>query len=304
MHDPISVSHYELRFRVEFMQKRGAAFQDLFSDVMEKRYPADFARVQPWGQAGDWKCDGYLRSQRTLFQCYAPKSLNARTCETKIDADFTKALPYWKQHFDVWAFVHGERDGLPPSVLAKLLSLGTAHAPLGVVWWGFQELLNEVLALSARDLLSLFGPAPSREAMVRLGLEDLQPVLDHIGRLEPQQDPDLRPVPADKLTRNMLSPAAAEVLTLGMSRSDLVRRYFTLKPRLHDQIAEAFRQEYQSLRVGPLAPDEIFTALQTFAGGADRGGPDRECAVLAVMAFFFEECDIFERALPHDGETA
>lgn len=304
MNDHFVRQHYELRFRVEFMEKRGMAFQDLFADIMEKRYPADFVRVQPWGREGDWKCDGYLRSRRTLFQCYAPKTLNMRTCETKVDDDFEKALSYWKQHFDLWVFVHGERDGLPAPLLVKLLKLSAAHAPLKLVPWGFQELLAEVLGLPEHELASLFGPAPSRAGMLQLGLADLEPVLDQIGRLPPEPAPDLRPVPSDKLTRNMLSRAVVDLLTLGMSQSQLVRRYFTLEPQLHDQVAEAFRQKYRSLRESPMAPDDIFLALQSFAGGAERLGPQRECAVLAVMAFFFEECDIFERALPGDDEAS
>ena len=35
------------------------------------------------------------------------------------------------------------------------------------------------------------------------------------------------------------------------------------------------------------------TAFQTFAGGMD-GEPGHQAAVLAVMSYFFERCDIFE----------
>jgi hypothetical protein len=45
-----------------------------------------------------------------------------------------------------------------------------------------------------------------------------------------------------------------------------------------------------------LGPDEIFGELQAFAGGMDRE-PSRQAAVLAVLSYFFESCDIFEDAL-------
>jgi hypothetical protein len=296
--DEVSRAFYELRFQVSFMEKRGDSFQGFFSSVMEKRYPADFIRVRPWGKAGDQKNDGFLQSKRTLFQCYAPNELSAADCLAKIDEDFIGALPYWKAHFEVWVFVHNSMNGLGPQVTAKLLALGQTHTPLKVTHWGFEELRKEAMLLTVIDLASLLGPAPSRRGMIELGLHDLVPILDHIARLAPASDVDLRPVPPDKLQRNLLSDAAATLLRAGMIRADLVRKYFTLQPLLQDQIAEAFRSKYNALKAAGIPPDEIFSGLQRFAGGDMLGSPWVQNAVLAVLAFFFEECDIFERPAP------
>ena len=51
-----------------------------------------------------------------------------------------------------------------------------------------------------------------------------------------------------------------------------------------------------------LSPDQIFTELQTFAGGMD-GTPKHQAAVLAVMSYFFERCDIFEDHVGEDVGT-
>lgn len=292
--DDVARPFYELAFKVAFMERKGAEFQDLFSSVMEKRYPADFIRMRPWGNAGDRKNDGYLRTRRFLFQSYAPNKMNAAKCIAKINEDFDGALPYWQAHFDTWIFVHNSREGLGPEITKVLLDLGAAHAPLVVTHWGYEELRQEAMALGHAELASLLGPAPTRSGMVALGLEDLAPVLDQIARLAPVPDPDLRPVPADKIQRNMLSPAVEALLKAGMSRADLVRKYFKLKPTLQDQIAESFRTRYAELRERS-SPDNIFAELQRFAGGALVPEPGTQNAVLAVLAFFFEECDIFER---------
>jgi hypothetical protein len=58
-------------------------------------------------------------------------------------------------------------------------------------------------------------------------------------------------------------------------------------------VAEAFRQRYRSLKAVGLRPDQIFGQLQAFAGGMD-GDPSHQGAVLAVLSYFFERCDIFE----------
>ena len=86
---------------------------------MELRYSGDFVRVRPWGNVGDRKNDGYLRSRRMLFQAYAPLVTRLRTLITKINEDFAGALPYWKEHFDEWILVHNHKDGVPADVLKR-----------------------------------------------------------------------------------------------------------------------------------------------------------------------------------------
>ncbi|MCU0659087.1 MAG: hypothetical protein MUF64_28685 [Polyangiaceae bacterium] len=293
--DDVARAFYEIKFELAFEKNKADEFQNFFSSIMEKRYPADFGRVRPWGNVGDRKNDGYLRSQRILFQVYAPNEIDSATCVAKIREDFAGAFPYWREHFDSWVFVHNSRAGLGPDVTKILLELGATH-PVSLTQWGFEELRQQVMALKEGELASLLGPAPTRLGMVSLGLEDLAPVLDHIVRLPPASEPDLRPVPADKIQQNMLSPSVEVLLKAGMSRADLVRKYFHLKPMLQDQIAESFRDEYARLRAS-LDPDSIFMELQRFAGGNVVRTPSTQSAVLAVLAFFFEECDIFERSV-------
>lgn len=300
--DVVARSFYELTFKVAFMEKKGDEFQDFFSSVMEKRYPADFIRVRPWGNVGDRKNDGYLRSRRILFQSYAPNEISAAECISKIDEDFKGALPHWKDYFDTWVFVHNSMQGLGPDVTARLLGLGKKHKDVTVTHWGFEELRQVAMKLFEPELASLLGPAPSRQGMIELGVADLLPVLDHIARLPPVPEPDLRPVPADKLQRNLLSDSVTALLRAGLSRAELVRKYFTLKTTLQDQLAESFRARYRELRRSSASPDDIFAGLQRFAGGDLVPSPSRQNAIFATLAFFFEECDIFER--PEREETA
>jgi hypothetical protein len=298
--DALARAHYEVVFENAFLKRKANAFQDFFSEAMEKRYPNDFTRIRPWGNVGDRKCDGYHPSHRRLFQCHAPLRSTARGTVKKIRDDLAGALPFWREYFDTWIFVHNDRDGLGPDVAKALLDLGKQYAPLVVTHWGFEELRHQAMGLGEADLATLLGPAPTRTEMIDLGLESLAQVLDQVARVDRVPEPDLRPVPADKLTRNMLSSNVEVLLRAGMSRADLVRRYFTNKPRLQDQIAASFRARYAGLRDAS-SPDEVFAELQRFAGGDRVRNPGEQSAILAVLAFFFEECDIFER--PEGGES-
>ena len=66
--DQLRRAYYEVVFERDFIKKKGAAFQDFFSEIMGKGYPEDFIRTRPWGRSGDRKNDGYLKSRRILFQ--------------------------------------------------------------------------------------------------------------------------------------------------------------------------------------------------------------------------------------------
>jgi len=300
--DEVRRAFRELQFENAYLKKKGNEFQDWFATIMEKRFPGDFIRVRPWGKQGDRKNDGYVRSKRWLFQVYAPNEISAAAALAKIDEDYNGALPHWKEHFDTWIFMHNSKPGLGPEVTAKLLELDQAGPP-AVLPWGFEELRRVVFELGPDELASLFGPVPGRRDMVNLGLDSLSPVLDHVAVMELDPDLDLRPPPADKIDRNMLSSHVAVLLKAGMSRADLVRKYFRLQPEKRDEVAESFRLRYDETRRNGLSPDEIFADLQRHAAGNGVSSPARQAAVLAVLAFLFEECDIFERE-PAGGETA
>jgi hypothetical protein len=115
---------YAKDFRIEFLESRGDAFQRLFEKLMGKCYPSDFMACRPWGNAGDWKNDGYLPSRRILFQVYAPNEICAAKAIEKINEDFAGAIEHWEEFFDEWVFVHNSHDSrLPPHVIMELAKL-------------------------------------------------------------------------------------------------------------------------------------------------------------------------------------
>ncbi len=301
--DQLRRSYYEVVFENVYLKKKGNAFQDFFSEIMEKCHPGDFQRVRPWGNAGDRKNDGYLRSDRTLFQVYAPNEMSASEAIAKINEDFHGAFSYWETYFDTWVFVHNSRDGLGPAIVAKLNELTTYHRSVTVHSWGFEELRQKVFTLNAANLASLLGPAPSSKDMLDVRYDNVQEVLRHIARQEFSAIQDIRPVPPDKLKFNRLSAHVQILLTWGMQKADLVGQFFNdhSNPTYGDEIAAAFKNEYKKYKMLGVDPDTIFCKLQEFTGGCERGTPADEAAVLAVLAYLFERCNIFER--PPEEET-
>lgn len=242
-------AYYEQKFEVEFLRAKGDAFQSFFERLMGLVYKADFMACRPWGNQGDRKNDGFLKSERRLFQVYAPNQMDAAKAKAKITEDFAGAREHWGKHFDAWTFVKA----------------------------------------------SWFGLALTDATRIKLGFGDLKVVLERIAALPAPPMTEVKDVPTGKIEANALSEAVARLLKEGMIKSPLVAEFLAQwhDETLGERLAEAFKAEYRRLR-GSDGPNWIFTALQSWVGGDHRGTPEHELAVLAIIAYYFERCDIFE----------
>lgn len=287
---------YGFQFRIDFLTKRGTEFQNWFVRLARAALGPDFEAVRAHGRMGDYKCDGYRVSTGTVFQCYAPDRLTASKTIRKIDVDFHGARRHWTRDMNQWVLVHNNTGGLPPSVVEHLNCLRKTHDQITIQTWGEPELLKLKERLALGDLEALFGHAPTIAETESLGIEDLQPVIEALQRMDPVPGEEpLAPPSAEKLARNSFSRDATAMLQWGRKKEALVEQYFANDPRpdLGERIAESFRIRYASLRNSGLTPDEVLSQLKVHAGGTTNV-PTREGAVLAVLSYFFERCDIFE----------
>ncbi|SMH43310.1 ABC-three component system protein [Azospirillum agricola] len=293
--DELQRSIYVDRFRLAFHTKKGAAFQDWFVLLAGHAFGPDFEEVRPYGPYGDLKCDGRRISSGSVFQCYAPDAMKEADLIAKVDADFHGARAHWAGNMLEWVFVHNDGRGLPPNAVQHLDGLRQAHRPLQIATWSEPELLDLAMMLDLAALQALFGPAASIAIVDRLVMSDLVPIIEALQRQEPNpSDPPLTPPSPEKLEKNALSEESGLFLRIGRRKSALVDTFFRKSPRpdLGERIAEAFRLRYAELRAFDLPADTIFKHLQDYAGF--NGEPKRQGAALAVLAYFFDSCDIFE----------
>lgn len=295
--DQLTRSWYEMAFECAFLRKKGDEFQKFFADLMERRFPdGDFIRVRPWGKSGDRKNDGYLKSQKKLFQVYAPNEMTEAVALRKIQEDFNGALPHWEHYFNEWIFVHNGREGVGPGIAKKLLDLGAENKQVSAKSWGFEDLRRLLFELSEEDISALLGPAPSQRDFLQVGFADLQIVLRSISRQQASPMPDLSQVPRGKIEINKLSAEVEVLINAGRFKSPSVGKFFEHypDPEYGDQIVQAFKDKYDELRRADLSADSIFRKLQIFAGGELTQEPKHQAAVLSVLAYLFDQCDIFE----------
>jgi len=286
---------YEVKFAFAFRSKFGTEFQEFFASIMEHVYPEDFQRVKPYGNVGDKKCDGYRHTSKCVFQVYAPEKMNVAETNGKIEEDFTGAVTHWAAKMCRWTFVHNQWRGMPADVVQKLIDLDGKHG-VTVSRWCEVELRDEFFRLSPADQALILGPALTPLSVSRVGMRDVVEVVGVISQQEASPASEIGQVPAGKLKANALSENVQHLLTMGSRKSKLVKKFFDEwnDPELGDRVAQAFKSKYQELRSTGVVGDEIFHELWQFAGGGAQETMNRTAAVLAVLAFLFEECEIFE----------
>jgi len=292
--DELQRAFYVLHFRLAFLSQHGTAFQDWFVRLAGHAFGADFEEVRPYGAQGDLKCDGRRVSTKAVFQCYAPREMNDAKLNGKIDEDFHGAQAHWGSEMAEWIFVHNDADGLPPKVVQNIDTLRAAHPAIKIETWSEPELHRLTFGLALPAMQALFGYAPSIAMVDHLVLNDIVPIIEALARLEPNPNPPLTPPSVEKLHKNSLSDDSAVLLQMGRRKSGLVDTFFSksARPDLGERVAEAFRARYAELKSLDLPPDTIFRHLQDYAGM--NGEPKRQCAALAVLTYFFDNCDIFE----------
>ncbi|WP_296710693.1 ABC-three component system protein [Rhodoblastus sp.] len=292
--DDLQRAVYVLHFRLAFRTQHGTAFQDWFVRLAGHAFGSDFEEVRPYGAQGDLKCDGRRVSTKAVFQCYAPKAMTDTKLIAKINEDFHGARAHWGDGMAEWIFVHNEAEGLPPKVVQLIDGLRAAHPDIKIETWSEPELHALVFGLALSAMQALFGYVPSITVVDRLVLSDVVPIIEALARQEPNPNPPLTPPSVEKLAKNALSDDSALLLQMGRRKSGLVDTFFrkSARPDLGERIAEAFRGRYAELKSLDLPADSVFKHLQDYAGM--NGEPKRQGAALAVLSYFFDNCDIFE----------
>lgn len=132
--------------------------------------------------------------------------------------------------------------------------------------------------------------------MRNLGFKDLQIVLESLAVKKAPPDATVKAIPPGKIEANDLSESVSTLIKCGMTKAPLVSAFFEAwhNETLGDRLAVAFRAKYEQLQGQGLHPNQIFSELQEWAGGSLLGTPEHQMAVLTVLAYYFERCDIFE----------
>ena len=298
MIDPLKQKVHRQTALTEFLRLRRTGFQDWFANLMTECYPDDFLRVRL--SQGDGGLDGYRVSTKTVFQVFAPRDYTGKEMANKMTGDFATAVDTLaEQDLEMaeWVFVHNDPDDFPPEAIVAFAKLKEDNTGIEFRRWEFTAIWTELEKLTESKLDQLFGAAPTLAHLESLQYPQIIPVIE---RLVAEDAPTLPPIDLpdlEKLAYNQLPSDSAHLIELGRHKTGVVEAYLSEIPNEDrpEDIAEAYRKKYRDLADSGITVDEIFNALWVFSGGEHFSGkPNGIAAVTAVMAYFFDRCDIFE----------
>ena len=293
---------WRIALELKLRKCSGDAFQDFFSNLMEKVHGSDFVRVRPFGQLGDKGCDGYLQSSGKVFACYG--ALNGDGGKVaylvgKMGDDYAKAAKALSDVMREWAMVHNLVDGLPAEAVLKLNEIQAINpkCPCGFIGMeGFEYLVFSLDRQEIESLLGMVATAQDAQDFQTKELSDLVSAVMSATDATPIDVTAIRPVPPDKLDFNHLPSHWRAMIAGGWQNAHFVQEYLDRHPdpMTGERIAQLFRVRYQYLKAQNLEPGAVMSALYEGITGIGAVTPARQVAAQALLAHLFESCDIFE----------
>ncbi len=257
-----------LQFQNKIFKANGQAFEDIFTQTMYYAHPG-FQAIKPWGNIGDRKNDGYIKSEGTYFQVYAPEEITKSYVELvkKINRDFSGLIEQWSPVDNFYFVVNDKYNGVNADCEQIIQGLKETHNLKNVDF----SILNEVISY----IMEL--PIDNNKEY-RITLPDLD----------------------EKIQFNGLSDVTAEYLYNGLLKVVYLEEFLSnnsnfVADSLRDKLSEIYHQE-----------KERYVADELFWNIVNRLSPKvqqvYQTTVIIIMSKYFETCDIFEEPIKEGEE--
>ena len=102
--------------------------------------------------------------------------------------------------------------------------------------------------------------------------------------------------PKDKIKKNSLSSQVEQKILIGYQQANFISDYLNRNPDIQfaERLRSGFVAKYKELKNEGLTGDEIFYELHRFSSNYSDDF-DYETAGLAVLSYFFDICEVFEK---------
>ncbi len=283
-------------------------YEDLFVAVMTKRYPG-FRPVKPHGNKGDEANDGYIRGDGKFYQAYAPESPDDKVTDavSKATSNFRRLREKWNDETTIreYRFVFNDKfKGAYPVIEHALATMKKKHDLEECEPFLAKDLANEFAQLAPDDQAEIIGGViPRSEFIENISFAALTGVLQHlVDNRRPLSTSAAPVVPdfAEKIKWNDIDVAASFLIN-GSYQEGAVDDYFNrhgdyarsdIRNLLHDAYNEIRQSTVESPLPDTRTGDQVF--FQLLDSLVPKPSGQAQDAAIALIAFFFETCDVFE----------
>jgi hypothetical protein len=160
MSDAIDHNYLRIQFWLKIHEKSGSEFQSFFESIALKAI-SGFQKVRPYGNQGDGGNDGYIPSEGTYYQAYAPSSPQEKEAEAakKMKDDFAKLQNSgWDQISNIkkYRFIFNDKgNGVSIEIEKAIAELRSANSSVEFAVLLPKDLESLFFGLNQNDILSL-----------------------------------------------------------------------------------------------------------------------------------------------------
>ena len=293
---------------LKFLESRilrsdGQAYEDLFCEVMVAANP-NFKTVKPHGRIGDRKNDGFDSVVGLFCQVFAPENLHKSegSALKKLAEDFAGLLAHWPHIAPIkefWFVLNDRYKGTTHPIEDLLSKLSETH---NIPCRSFlnKDLEHVFESLPEEKKLRVVGSLPNPETLAAFEFSSLNEIIVHLMEIKVVAQRETRPENLDfiqKIQFNNLSDYPGSLLRAGDYQRAEIETYFSgrlnaSKLDIQQRFIELYKEGQQHWQDSEGAADSIFWHILDSAKPSKEAKYDSEVA--ALMAFYFEKCDIFE----------
>ncbi len=286
-------------FQNKIFRSDGQAFEDIFTEVMNYS-ERDFQPIKPWGNIGDRKNDGYIKTKGIFYQVYAPEDIHKSyiSAVKKMSTDFEGLFRQWSPINEYYFVINDKYKGVNADceiVIQKIKELYNLTSA-GMVT--AKDIENTLFMLDDDQIFSVTGSIPDPAAIKSLDYSILNEVISHIMQIPLRNNNKAKiilPDWDDKIKFNNLSDAVARLLNNGYFQVFSLEEYLSnnsdfLADSLRDKLNEVYCREKETK-----SGDDLFWAMIECL--SPKAQSIYQITVIVIMAKYFETCDIFEEPI-------
>lgn len=284
-------------FENKIRRSDGNAFEDLFTQVMNYA-ESEFEQIKAWGNIGDRKNDGFIRSKGIFYQVFAPEDINKSYPDaiTKLEKDFTGLVSQWHPVKEFYFVVNDKYKGVNADANQTIANIVKAHSLIKGKILTSKDIESIVFGFADDLIIKIVGYLPDWEQITSLDFSVLNQVIGYIMKL-----PNIKVVGVikfpdwdEKIIFNNISKQTKQYLDTASFNLGALNEFLANENFLAEELQKKLIGLYEELKPS-YNGDSLFWEI------VNKCIPKNEQAfltpILTIMAKYFESCDIFDEPL-------
>lgn len=285
----------------------GQKFEDLFVEIMTKSN-IEFQAVKAYGNIGDKKNDGFIRSTGTYYQVFAPENIEKKravyNAEKKLETDLRGLVKNWDDVCKIKKFffvINDKYTGIPQPIIAKIIELNKLEefSDIDIDVFSAKDLEKVFDSLDDGQIYDIVGCIPNQD-MPLLEYDALQETVSYLMNIEMEDIGGENLVVPDfdeKIEFNGLSQTVNNKLVSGSYQEGALLKYFNENPGCNEILQKKFHAIYEKSKIEISESEDNYADRRFFyilSESCNKRTSPIVTSVLVLMAHYFISCDIFE----------